>query len=188
MDELDRLLNGNKRFASGQLESKNIVKRREELKDGQKPYAIVLTCSDSRVAPEFIFDTNLGDIFVIRTAGNVVDPIALGSIEYAAGHLHSRLLVVMGHSKCGAVTAAYEDHREGNITSIVDKIKPAVQKVKKARGEKVEVEECVKENSRCVVEDIRNKSEIIRHLEKEGKLKVVCAEYYLENGKVEVLS
>ncbi len=106
-NEREKLLEGNKRYLT-QPTAKDFAKRREETKDGQQPYAIILTCSDSRVAPEIIFDANLGEIFVIRTAGNVVDKIALGSIEYAAEHLHSPLLVVMGHEKCGAVKAAWE--------------------------------------------------------------------------------
>ena len=110
--------------------------KRKELTKGQKPFAIVITCSDSRVPPELLFDQGLGDIFVVRVAGNVVDPIALGSIEYGAEHLNSPLLFILGHTKCGAVGATLEakGKPEGNIGAIVKKIQPAVATAKKKGG------------------------------------------------------
>ena len=107
-DTLARLMNGNARFVKGQHRPANYKRERAELTKGQRPYAIVLSCSDSRVPPEIVFDESLGKLFVVRVAGNVVDPIALGSIEYAAEHLHSKLLFVLGHESCGAVKATVE--------------------------------------------------------------------------------
>lgn len=121
------LKEGNARFVEGALSEKNTYgDDREVLKDGQKPFAVILTCSDSRVAPEIYFDQKLGDLFVVRNAGNVADETVLGSIEYAVDHLGSTLVVVVGHSCCGAVTAALSGgHVTENIQSIVDRIKPA---------------------------------------------------------------
>ena len=99
-------MDGNKRFMAGKPQMRALVSLRQKLASGQSPNVIILSCSDSRTSPELIFDQSLGDLFVIRTAGNVADPVALGSIEYAVDHIHSPLLVVLGHSKCGAVTAA----------------------------------------------------------------------------------
>ncbi len=157
---------------------------------GQKPFAIVVTCSDSRVAPELLFDQGLGDIFVIRVAGNIVDPIAIGSIEYAAEHLHSHLLIVLGHEKCGAVAATLEakGKPEGNIGAIVNKIMPAVKTAKKKGGTKDEIlETAIKENVKNTVREIVRKSKIINHLVHNGELKIVAGEYSLTTGKVELI-
>jgi len=190
-ESLQKLMDGNKRYVEGTLASKDLgdTKRKELLK-GQKPFAIVVTCSDSRVPPELLFDQGLGDIFVIRVAGNVVDPIALGSIEYGAEHLNSPLLVLLGHSKCGAVKATLETKgkAEGNIGAIVKKIKPAVDAARKKGGSEEEVlEHAIQENVKNVYKDVMSKSSIISHLSKEGKLKIIGAEYSLSTGKVEML-
>ncbi len=133
---LQTLLDGNKRFAAGrQLHPNQGKERRDEVAKGQKPFAIIVGCSDSRIPPEILFDQGIGDLFIIRLAGNIVDDMALGSIEYAADHLGSRLVVVLGHSKCGAVTAtAQGGEAHGHIGSIVKAIAPAVDRAKgKAR-------------------------------------------------------
>jgi carbonic anhydrase len=190
-EALQKLMNGNKRFVSGTLAQKDVsAKKREELTKGQKPFATVLTCSDSRVSPELLFDQGLGDVFVIRVAGNVVDPIALGSIEYAAEHLNCPLLIILGHSKCGAVTATLEakGKPEGNIGAIVKKIMPAADAAKKKGGTKDEIlETAIKENVKNVYSDIMKKSTIIDHLVQEGKLMVVGGEYNITTGKVEMI-
>lgn len=179
---LARLKQGNARFIAGKMAGKNFPEQRKSLVSGQKPYAIVLTCSDSRVCPEHIFDTGLGEIFVVRTAGNIADATALGSIEYAAEHLHSPLLVVMGHSSCGAVGAACaSSHAPGNIGAIVKELQEAVK-----RGGN-DPAATVPENVKCVLEAIRKKSAIVSHLEHEGKLKVVGAVYSLATGEVSYL-
>src|SRR5579863_4464138 len=122
------LLDGNQRFIFGRTQPRELIQLRHSLAQGQHPRVIVLACSDSRVAPELLFDRNLGDLFVIRAAGNIADAIEVGSIEYAVEHLGSSLLVVLGHEKCGAVTAACSGEKmpTANLQAIVDKIDPAV--------------------------------------------------------------
>lgn len=181
-ESLNRLKEGNDRFVSGKTAVKNLVTRRAELVSGQKPFAIILTCSDSRVAPEHIFDAGLGDLFVIRNAGNIATQAALGSIEYAAEHLGTPLLAVMGHESCGAVKAACASgHAEGNIDAIVKELQEAV----KLGGK--DPAKTVGENVKCVLKKIRAKSGICSHLEKEGKLKIVGAIYSLSSGAVSYL-
>ncbi|MEM2137823.1 MAG: carbonic anhydrase [Candidatus Anstonellaceae archaeon] len=176
---LAKLKDGNARFVAGKPSSKNLVAQRQSLVSGQSPFAIILTCSDSRVPPEHIFDAGLGEIFVIRTAGNIADAIALGSIEYAAEHLGSQLLVVMGHESCGAVKAACgSDHAPGNIDAIVKELQEAVELSGK------DTAKTVTENVKCVLKNIRSRSSILSHLEKEGKLKIAGAVYSLSSGQV----
>ena len=190
-EALQKLMDGNKRFVSGTLAQKDLsAKKREELAKGQKPFATVLTCSDSRVPPELLFDQGLGDIFVVRVAGNVVDPIALGSIEYAAEHLGSPLVLILGHSKCGAVKATLESKGkpEGNIGAIVKKIMPAVDAAKKKGGTQDEIlETAIKENVKNVYADVMKNSKIIPHLVEEGKLMIVAGEYDITTGKIEMI-
>jgi carbonic anhydrase len=190
-EALQKLMDGNKRYVSNNLAKKDLGdNKRKELLKGQKPFAIVITCSDSRVPPELLFDQGLGDIFVIRVAGNVVDPIALGSIEYGAEHLHSPLLVILGHEKCGAVGATLDakGKPEGNIGAIVKKIQPAAAAAKKKGGSKDEMTEtAIHENVINVYKDIMKNSSIIKHLADAGKLKIVGGEYMLSTGKVEMI-
>lgn len=189
-EALQKLMDGNKRYVSGSLVKKDLGDtKRKELAKGQKPFAIVVTCSDSRVPPELLFDQGLGDIFIIRVAGNVVDQIALGSIEYGAEHLNAPLLFILGHSKCGAVTATIDakGEPEGNIGAIVKKIMPAAEKAKKKGGTKDEVlETAIKENVKNVYKDVM-KSKIISHLVQEDKLKIVAGEYNITTGKIEMI-
>lgn len=190
-EAMQKLMDGNKRFIEGNLALKDLSKtKREELTKGQKPFATVLTCSDSRVPPELLFDQCLGDIFVVRVAGNVVDPIALGSIEYAAEHLGSPLVLILGHSKCGAVKATLESKGkpEGNIGAIVKKIMPAVDAAKKKGGTQDEIlETAIKENVKNVYADVMKNSKIIPHLVEEGKLMIVAGEYDITTGKIEMI-
>ena len=181
------LIEGNTRFVTGKTHAKDFAKERAELVSGQKPKVAMVSCSDSRVAPELIFDAGLGEIFPVRNAGNVVSDIDLGTLEYGIVHLHIPLLVVMGHQKCGAVTAAYDEHKEGNITAIMEKIKPAIQKVKKDAERTKEIEHAITENIKNVVAEIRKKSEIIAKAERDGKIKIIGMKYSLENGKIEIL-
>ena len=189
-ESLLKLLEGNKRFISGQLTTKDCsTEKRQELTNGQHPFATVLSCSDSRVAPEVIFDEGLGDVFIVRVAGNVVEPTTLGSIEYGAEHLHTPLLVILGHESCGAVKATLEakGKPEGNIGAIIKKIMPAVNTAKKAKkGPDETLNLAVQENIKNTYKDIM-KSKVVKELVHEGKLKVVAAEYYLGTGKVELI-
>ena len=181
-EALKKLEEGNARFAAGKGAPRSLSQQRKDTVAGQHPYAIVLTCSDSRVAPEYIFDAGIGEIFVVRTAGNIADAVALGSLEYAAEHLHAPLLVVMGHTSCGAVAAACASgSAPGNIDAIVKEMQPAVK-----AGNK-EPARVVAENVLCVLAAIRRKSQILSHLEKEGKLKIAGAVYSLESGAVSLL-
>jgi carbonic anhydrase len=130
-------MEGNQRFVSGKITIKDIgpAKREDLAVNGQKPFAVIVSCSDSRVPPEILFDQALGDIFVVRVAGNVLDPVAMGSVEYGAEHLGCPLLVVMGHENCGAVKATVDGgEAPGSISAIVDKIKPSVEKANR-RGQ-----------------------------------------------------
>ena len=174
---LQMLKDGNERYLKGNLTEKTDYKEeRDALDNEQDPFAVILTCSDSRVAPEIFFDLKLGDIFVIRNAGNVVDTEALGSIEYAVEHLKTKLVVVCGHRHCGAVTAAYSGGEfPKNIKRIVELIRPAVEK----GGD---LDKVIHNNVEVMVEKIKT-DEIIRHL----GVKVVGAYYDIHSGVVEWL-
>ena len=176
-ESLQLLKEGNERYLEGELSDKSSYEEdREALSGSQKPFAVVVTCSDSRVAPEIFFDQKLGDIFIVRNAGNVVDNTTLGSIEYAVEHLKSPLVVVCGHSKCGAVTAACAGGElPPNIQSIADRIKPAVEK----GGD---VDEVIHHNVGVMVDHIKA-DEIIQHL----NITVVGAYYDIHTGVVEWL-
>ncbi len=193
---LELLAEGNKNYTKGDLhhlEQMSASKTRTSLAKVQHPYAIIVSCSDSRVPPEILFDKGLGEIFVIRVAGNVVAPHELGSIEYAAEHLGSTLIMVLGHERCGAVTAAVDakGKPEGNIGSIVDSIAPAVEKAHKknpAANHADLVETSVNENVRLVAQNILGQSPVIKKLAAEGKVKVVGAKYDLDEGTVQMIN
>lgn len=180
------LVAGNKRFVAGKLHNYNVVALRHKLASGQNPHVIVLSCSDSRVSPELIFDQSLGDLFVVRTAGNVADPVGLGSIEYAVDHFHSPLLVVLGHQKCGAVSAACSGDKmpSTNLEAIMDKISPAVSRARSSANPEDLLESAIKENIHQSAADLVANSAIIREAVRSGKLAIVEAEYRLESGEV----
>lgn len=193
-EALQRLMDGNKHYVEGQMGAcrESDTTKRESLANGQKPYAIILSCSDSRVPPEIIFDKSLGELFVIRVAGNVPDPIVLGSIEYAAEHIGTPLVMVLGHERCGAVTATVDSKgkAEGNIGAIVKAIAPAAQKAMKAMKGKPKaevVEASVDANVELVAANLTKKSSVLKKLTKEGRLKIVTAKYDLDDGKVTLL-
>lgn len=179
---LQKLKDGNDRFVNDKSELINVTKeRRDQLMDGQNPYAVVVSCSDSRVTPNIVFNAGLGEIFDIRLAGNVVDDDALGSIEYGVAHANAPLIVVMGHESCGAVTAAYNKYTkgtavEGNIEEIVEEIEPSINKDKT-------LDDAIHTNVTNVANEIKN-DQIIKKLIDSGKVKVVEA-YYSLDGKVE---
>lgn len=190
-EALKRLMDGNKRYVEGKMAAcqRTTKETRSTLSKGQKPYAIILACSDSRVPPEIIFDKTFGEIFVVRVAGNVPDPIVLGSIEYAAEHIGSPLIMVLGHERCGAVITSVDAHGkpEGNIGAIIKTIIPAVKKAKqgaKVKSKEELVEKAVDYNIRLAAENIIKKSPIIKHLVKEEKVKIVKAKYDLDEGNV----
>jgi carbonic anhydrase len=184
--EAQKLVKGNERFVSNALQSKDYAAERAELAKGQKPYAIVLTCSDSRVSPEILFDESLGKLFVIRVAGNVVDPVILGSMEYAAEHLGSKMLLVLGHSACGAVKATIAGGEiPPNIQKIADAIAPAVAQAKGKHLEGKALEnEAISDNVLEQVKQLRAKSSILAELEHKGEFQILGGVYDIEAGKV----
>lgn len=193
---LDRLREGNQRFVSGLTEqdSLGIPKKRFELAAAQEPFAIILGCSDSRVPAEIVFDQGLGDLFVIRVAGNVVAPSQIGSVEFAAERFGTRLVVVLGHSRCGAVQATVEElarpseHQSRNLRSIVDRIRPSVEGLfDNGHGHDPDalMHRAVRANIRASAAHLRHGSEILENLIETRGLLVVGAEYSLETGVVE---
>lgn len=193
---LARLQAGNARFAASGRPSAAFASRdrRAELAAGQEPFAIVLGCSDSRVPAEIVFDQGLGDLFVIRVAGNIVAPSQVGSVEFAAERYHTRLVVVMGHSQCGAILATIDELRRPtadqspNLRSIVDRVRPSVEPLLAGvRGPVPDavVAEAVRANTRASVHHLRHGSAVLERLIAEQGLRVVGAEYSLESGRVE---
>lgn len=181
------LVDGNKRYVSGKILNDDLSndRRKQLVSNGQHPFTVIVSCSDSRVPPEIIFDQGLGDLFVIRDAGNIVDPITLGSVEYGAEYAGAVLVVVLGHEKCGAVKATVDGgEAPGNIKDIVEKIKPAYEKVKNSSTDKDELyEKTADENIKNTIADIM-KSPIIKKLEEEKKVQVIGAKYHMETGEV----
>ena len=196
-EALKLLQEGNRRYVAGQMTAPahSSAAARTALAKSQKPYAIVVCCSDSRVPPEIVFDKGLGEIFVVRVACNILDEVALGSVEYGAEHLGCPLVMVLGHERCGAVTATVnaDGQGEGNIGAIIAKIAPALQEAKldckeEPSGRTEVFIECVSDaNIRRVVSALTKDSEIIRHLAAEKKLAIVGAKYDLDDGKVTLI-
>jgi carbonic anhydrase len=188
-EALKRLMQGNTRFVFGHmthLASGQVAEARRAVAKGQMPFAIIVGCSDSRVGPEIVFDQGLGDIFVVRTAGEVVDVTALGSIEYAVEHLGSSLIVVLGHERCGAVSAAVAVAKEpGHIATLLKAIEPAVEQTKGKPGDPVE--NAVRAQAIDVAKQLQNAKPILTERVHSGKLKIVAARYDLDTGKVEFL-
>ena len=184
---LQKLIEGNKRFTLSKQSRPNQNKeRRQELAKGQKPFAVIVGCSDSRVPPEIIFDQGLGDLFVIRVAGNIVDDVGLGSIEYAVDHLGTQLIVVLGHSKCGAVTAALQGGTpHGHVGNIMEAIKPAIDVAKDLPGNLTD--NTIKANARLVASQIQSSQPILSELAHLDRIAIVSAYYDIENGEVHIL-
>ena len=182
---LKRLEDGNARFVKDKLDGKlQDSSRRKSLTGGQDPYAIILSCADSRVVPELAFDTGLGELFVLRVAGNVANTSTIASIEYAVAHIGSKILVVLGHESCGAVTAAVGGGDNGyNLNHLLAHITPAISACKKNAS----VNTVVKKNAELTVEALKNRSDIIANAVKKKKLTIVPAYYNLKNGKVDFL-
>lgn len=184
---LAKLMSGNKRYViAKQLHSNLTSERRAELKDGQCPIAIILGCSDSRVPPELIFDQGLGDLFVVRVAGNILDNVVLGSIEYAASHLGTSLVMILGHSKCGAIEAtAARGSNEGHLPCLAAAIQPSLDEVKDKPGDLIN--NAAKANAKMIGQKLLSEP-ILAARANAGKLRVVAAFYDLDTGVVEVIS
>lgn len=185
---LEKLLEGNQRFVAGTMEHPNNGEEaRKGLLSGQEPYAVVLACADSRLPPVDIFDQGLGDLFVIRVAGNLLNDHVLGSIEYAVSHLHTPLVMVMGHTYCGAITAVAKGLKlTGHMASLSPKIDIALKRANKLEGDLVD--NAAKELALLTAASIARSEPIIGDLVKEGKVLVVASYYDLDSGKVSVLS
>ena len=195
-EALQRLRDGNERFVSKDAENKLTATRTHipDMAGGQNPFAIILACSDSRVPPEIIFDQGIGDLFVIRVAGNVATPAQIGSIEYAATQLGTKLVVVLGHSNCGAVAATLdairskEEQPSPNLQAIVDCIRPAVESLVASGTDddsKEVLMEAVPKNIGASVERLQHGSLIVESLIRDDELEIVGAEYSIENGAVQ---
>ena len=183
---IEMLKEGNQRFLNKNQISRDLNSQVKETSGGQNPYAVVLSCIDSRVPVELAFDQGIGDIFSARVAGNIVNEDVLGSIEYACGVAGSKAILVLGHTKCGAVTAACQGVELGNITALLSKVKPAIADVENRIGS-IEVEEVTKANVHQSIKEIRTESALLNDLEAEGKIKIVGAIYHVENGNVTFL-
>jgi len=195
-EALDRIREGNRRFAAGlrSIESLATHSRLGDLAARQEPFAIILGCSDSRVPAEIVFDQGLGDLFVIRVAGNIVAPSQIGSVEFAAARFGTPLVVVLGHSQCGAIVATLEElsrptaNQSRNLRSIVDRVRPSVEPLlsTELRHDHVAlVRDAVRANVRVSANHLRHGSEVLEQLIQRGKLLVVGAEYSLETGAVD---
>ena len=196
-DALDRLRKGNERFSTNMLVDDDALlvhDKRKELLSGQEPFAIILGCSDSRAPAEIVFDQGLGDLFVIRVAGNIVAPSQIGSVEFAVSQFGTRLVVVMGHSNCGAICATIDELVKGsesaskNISAIVERVKPAIQGLMQTdliNDKKALEKEAVRANVRASANQLRHGSEIIENLIANEGVLVVGAEYSLETGVVD---
>lgn len=193
-DALERLQAGNRRFVAEIRNNLTTQTRRMELAAGQEPFAAILGCSDSRVPVEIIFDQGLGDLFVIRVAGNIVAPSQVGSVEFAAARFNTKLVVVLGHSRCGAILATLEElrrpntHQSRNLRSIVDRIRPAIEPLQATElwhHPEILLPHAVRANIRASVNHLRHGSEVIESMIQSNGLRVVGAEYSLETGVVE---
>ena len=190
-DALDILVQGNKRFIENKQQDKNFSEMREALENIQQPFAAILGCSDSRVAPELIFDQTLGDIFSVRLAGNVACRKAIGSLEYSCKYLGSKIIVVMGHSNCGAVKAACDNFEEGNITEIIKLLQPAVSEEtttldpeRNAKNSEFVSNVCFL-NVKKQMQNIINQSDILKDLLDKKQIGIIGAVYNFASGQVE---
>lgn len=189
---LDDLLAGNRRFMTDDLTQRNHSQRIREAYEGQFPKAVILSCLDSRLPVEDVFDRGIGDIFVARVAGNFVNEDILGSMEFACHVAGAKLIMVIGHTHCGAVKAAIDNVQVGNITPMLAKIRPAIERGRPFEGAKASdnpayVAHVCRENVRLAVETIRERSEILREMEAAGAIRIVGAYYNLKSGELSLL-
>lgn len=185
-----KLQDGNKRFLEHKMRNRDYaLQAKTTAANGQAPFAVILSCMDSRGAPEIIFDQGIGDIFTLRVAGNVINQDIIASLEYATKVIGSKLIVVMGHTQCGAVEAACKDVQLGNITALLSQIKPAVAQVKEAQStcDQETVDRIAKQNVINVMQAIPKESTIISDLLHQGKIKIIGAMHNLKTGKVDFI-
>ncbi len=184
---LERLTQGNQRYvASTTVCHEDWSAKRSALLEGQKPFAVIVACSDSRVPPEIVFDQSLGDLFVVRVAGNIVDDFAIGSIEYGVNILGANLVLVLGHSNCGAVQAALKGMKfDNHIQEVLNAIQPAIVATKNESGDLLE--KAIKANVKIVEEKLKSSKPLLAKLIEAGTLRISGAYYDLKSGKVEFL-
>lgn len=187
---LQKLLDGNERFRRHEHTFRDFMQEIEETKDEQFPFAAILGCMDSRVPVEILFDQGIGQLFVLRVAGNIENDDIIAGLEYACSVIGSKLIVVMGHENCGAVKAACDNVNIGHITEIVKKIKPSIEILEETEADWTEssfVNEIAKVNVMITIDEIREKSCILRELEQKGQIKIVGAYYHVHSGTVEIV-
>lgn len=191
---LQFLKEGNVRFQNNLQANRNLLQQVNETKDGQFPFATILSCIDSRVSAELVFDQGLGDIFSIRIAGNFVNQDILGSMEFACKLAGTKLIVVLGHTSCGAVKGACDHARLGNLTMLINKIEPAVYATKEPKEESLRtsqnlefVDAVATNNVHMTIENIRSQSVVLKEMEEHGEIKVVGAMYDITDGQVHFL-
>lgn len=187
----EELVNGNKRFVESQKVDRDLLKQVEQTSTGQFPFATILSCIDSRVSSELIFDQGIGDIFSVRIAGNFVNEDILGSMEFACKLAGTKLIVVLGHTSCGAVKGACDHARLGNLTTLINKIEPAVEAVTEPKDESLRnssniefVNEVAKKNVYMTIDNIRNSSEVLKAMEDAGEIDIIGGMYDIKTGKV----
>lgn len=180
------LVEGNSRFVQNVKAQRNLKDQVLETSDGQYPFAVVLSCIDSRVPAELVFDQGIGDIFSVRVAGNIINEDVLGSMEYGCKVAGSKIIVVMGHTKCGAVNAACNNIELGNITALLSKIKPAIALIRKGEEqmEDAAIEEVANKNVELSISRIRKESAILAEMEENGEIEIIGAIYNVSSGKV----
>lgn len=185
-DAINLLIEGNNRFVNNQKVTRDLQEQVKETSNGQYPFAVILGCIDSRVPSELLFDQGIGDVFNARVAGNIVNEDILGSIEYSCKVAGSKVVVVLGHTKCGAVTAACQGVELGNITALLNKIKPAVNAIKTNDEEMDEatIEKVSIKNIEISIEQIRKESTILFEMEKNNEIEIIGALYDISTGKV----
>ena len=188
---LDALKEGNARFLKNQKADRDLLQQVDQTKDGQYPFATVLSCIDSRVSSELIFDQGMGDIFSVRIAGNFVNQDILGSMEFACKLAGTKLVVVMGHTSCGAVKGACDHARLGNLTMLINKIEPAVYATKEPKDESLRtsknlefVDAVAMKNVELTIENIRGQSVVLKEMEENGEIMIIGAMYDIADGKV----
>ncbi len=186
---LELLAKGNERFINGMSANRDLLAKVQETKDGQKPFAAILSCMDSRAPAELIFDQGIGDIFNIRIAGNVISPYVLGSLEYAVAVAGSKLILVMGHTNCGAIKGACDDVKMGNLTSLLEQIKDSVNQEDTVSGDRTGnntefVNKVSVLNVRHSINQMMEQSDVIREHVEQGKINIVATMYDIATGKV----
>jgi carbonic anhydrase len=189
-DPLERLMEGNQRFYNFHpVHPDEDIRRLRKAPEGQHPFAVVICCSDSRLSPELIFDQGMGDLFVIRTAGNIIGGVELGSVEYAVEHLGAKLVVVMGHESCGAVKALVEGGEvHGHIQDIIDSLKQEAEIRELVSREGYQLEHCIRANVMHGVRQLNSQSVVVQEKVAQGQLKIIGARFDLNSLKVETIS